>query len=173
MSVLTFTPQVKMARYMEHFFQLPSNLLTLEDDNANLSQLVWHSIKEVVGQDNPSSRISSAATSRQQSRLGSYDLVACLETEFCFQASGSYGGSIILFSMVPLSRYEQCMKQGGEEVDEVDGRRGGGEHKGRKESSAPVCKPLSIFDQFVVPRLIKTKSTTMLDEILSHCSDAV
>jgi hypothetical protein len=29
MSVLTFTPQVKMARYMEHFFQLQSNLLTL------------------------------------------------------------------------------------------------------------------------------------------------
>jgi hypothetical protein len=173
MSVLTFTPQVKMARYMEHFFQLPSNLLTLEDGNANLSCLVWRSIKEVIGRDNPSSRISSAATSRQQSRLGSYDLVACLETEFCFQASGSYGGSIILFSMVSLSRYEQCMKRGGEEVDEVDGRRGGGEHKGRTESGAPVRKPLSIFDQFFVPRLIKTKSTTMLDEILSHCSDAV
>ncbi len=65
------------------------------------------------------------------------------------------------------------MKQGGEEVDEVDGRRGGGEHKGRKESGVPVCKPLLIFDQFFVPRLIKTKSTTMIDEILSHCSDAV
>ncbi len=78
-----------------------------------------------------------------------------------------------MFSMVSLSRYEQCMKRGGEEVDEVDGRRGGGEHKGRTESGAPVRKPLSIFDQFFVPRLIKTKSTTMLDEILSHCSDAV
>jgi hypothetical protein len=99
-----------MARYIEHFFQLPSNLLTLEDGDANLSHLIWRSIKEVIGWDNPSSRISSAATSRQQSRLGSNDLVACLETEFCFQASGSYGGSIILFSMVPLSRYEQCMK---------------------------------------------------------------
>ncbi len=158
---------------MEHFFQLPSNLLTLEDGDANLSRLVWHSIEEVIGRDDPSSRISSAATSSQQSRLGSYDLVACLETEFCFQASGSYGGSIILFSVVPLSRYEQCMKRGGEEVDEVDRRRGGGEHKGRKESGAPVRKPSSIFDQFCAPRLIKTKSTTMLDEILSHCSDAV
>ncbi len=126
MSVLTFTPQVKMARYMEHFFQLPSNLLTLEDGDANLSCLVWHSIKEVIGWDDPSSRSSSIATSRQQSRLGSYDMVACLETEFCFQALGSYGGRIILFSMVPLSRYEQCMKQGREEVDEVDKRRGGG-----------------------------------------------
>jgi hypothetical protein len=55
--------------------------------------------------------------------VGSYDLVACLETEFCFQTSGSYGGSIILFSMVHLPRYEQCMKWGGEVVDEVDGRR--------------------------------------------------
>ncbi len=135
-----------MARYMEHFFQLPSNLSTLQDGNANLSCLVWCSIKEVIGRDDPSSRISSAATSRQQSGLGSYDLRACLETEFCFQASGSYGGSIILFSMVPLSRYEQCMKQGGEEVDEVYGRRGDREHKGRKESGAPVCKPLSIFE---------------------------
>jgi hypothetical protein len=134
MSVLTFTPLVKMTSYMEHFFQLPSNLWTLEDGNANLSCLVWHSIKEVIGRDDPSSRISSAATSRQQSRLHSYDLVACLETEICFQASQNYGGSIILFSTVPLLRYEQCMKWGGEEVDEVDGRRGGGEHKGRKES---------------------------------------
>jgi hypothetical protein len=173
MSVLTFTPQVKMARHMKHFFQLPSNLLTLKDGNANLSCLVWHSIKEVIGRNNPSSRISSAATSIQQSRMGSYDLVACLETEFWLQASGSHGRSIILFSMVPLSRYEQCMKRGGEEVDEVDGRRGGGEHKGRKESGVSICKPLSIFDQFFAPRLIKTKSTTMLDEILSHCSDAV
>jgi hypothetical protein len=97
LSVLTFTPQVKMARYMEHFFQLPSNLLTLEDGNENLSHLVWHSIMEVIGRDDPSSRISSAATSRQQSRLGSYDLVVCLETEFCFQALGSYGGSMIFF----------------------------------------------------------------------------
>jgi hypothetical protein len=173
MSALPFTPQVKMARYMEHFFPLPSNLLNLEDGNVNLSRLIWHSIKEVIGWDNPSSIISSAATSRQQSRLGFYDLVVCLEAEFCFQASRSYGGSIILFSMVLLSRYEQCIKQGGEEVDEEDGRREGGEHKGRKESSALVSKPLSIFDQFYLPRLIKTKSTTMLDEILSHCSDAV
>jgi hypothetical protein len=96
MTVLTFTPQVKMARYIEHFFQLSSNLSTLEDGNANLSCLLWHSIKEVIGWDDPSSRISSAATSRQQSRLGSYDLVALLETERCFQASGSYGG-IALF----------------------------------------------------------------------------
>jgi hypothetical protein len=96
-----------------------------------------------------------------------------LETEFCFQALGSYGGSIILFTTVPLSRYEQCMKRGREEVDEVDGRRGGGEHKGRKESGAPVCMPSLIFDQFYSPRLIKTKSTTMLDEILSHCSDTM
>ncbi len=65
------------------------------------------------------------------------------------------------------------MKQGGEEIDEVDGRRGGGEHKGRKESGAPVCKQLSIFDRFFVLRLIKKKLTTMLDEILSHCSDNV
>ncbi len=78
-----------------------------------------------------------------------------------------------MFSMVPLSRYEQCMKWGGEEVDEVDERRGGGEHKGRKESGALVRKPSSIFEQFFAPRLIKTKSTTMLDEILSHCSDTM
>jgi hypothetical protein len=56
--------------------------------------------------------------------------VVCPETESCFQASGSYGGSIILFSMVPSSRFEQCMKRGREEFDDVDGRRGGREHKG-------------------------------------------
>jgi hypothetical protein len=55
--------------------------------------------------------------------VGFYDLAACLETEFCFQASGSYGGSFLLFSMVPLPSQEQCIKQGGEVVDEVDGRR--------------------------------------------------
>ena len=71
--------------------------------------------------------------------------MVCPETESCFQASGSYGGSIILFSMVPSSRFEQCMKQGRDEVDDVDGRRGGIEHKGRNESGVPVCKPLSIL----------------------------
>ncbi len=80
--------------------------------------------------------------------MGSYDLVASLETEFCFQSLGSYGGSIYFVLNGPLPRYEQCMKWGGEEVDEVDKRRGVREHKGRKESGVPVCKPLSIFDQF-------------------------
>ncbi len=56
---------------------------------------------------------------------GRFTLVACLETETCFQALGSYGGSIILFSKVPSSRFEQCIKRGREEVDDVDGRRGG------------------------------------------------
>jgi hypothetical protein len=93
---------------------------------------------------------------------GRFTSGACPETEFCFQASGSYGGSIILFSKVPSSRFEQCMKRGREEVDDVDGRRGGGEHKGRNESGAPVCKPLSIFNQFFVPRLIKTKGHCLM-----------
>jgi hypothetical protein len=64
--------------------------------------------------------------------------------------------------MVPSSRFEQCMKRGREEVDDVDGRRGGGEHKGRKESGAPVCKPSSIFDQYFAPRLIKTKRPCLI-----------
>jgi hypothetical protein len=151
-----------MARYMVHFLQLPRSLSTLEDGNANLSLLVRCIIKEVMGQDDTSGRISSAATSRQQSRLGSYDLVSCLETKSCFRASGSSGGSIIVFLMVPSSRFDQGLKRGVEEVDDVDGRRGGGEHKGRNEGGAPVRKPLLSFDQFFAPRLIKLRQRPCL-----------
>ncbi len=138
-----------------HFLQLSRSLLTLEDGNANLSLLVRCIIKEVMGWEYTLGRISSAATSIQQSRLGSYDLVSCLETESCFQASGSSGGSIIVFSMVPSSRFDQGLKRGVEEVDDVDGRRRGGEHKGKNEGGAPVRKPLLSFNQFFAPRLIK------------------
>jgi hypothetical protein len=65
------------------------------------------------------------------------------------------------------------MRRGGEEVVDVDGRRGGKEHNGRKEGGAPAHEPLLIFDQCFARGLIKTTATTMLDEILSCCSDAV
>ncbi len=66
------------------FFSAAKKSSTLEDGNANLSLLVRCSIKEVMGWDGTLGRISSAESSRQQSRLGSYDLVSCLETESCF-----------------------------------------------------------------------------------------
>ncbi len=101
---------------------------------------------------------------------GRFTSVACQETESCFQASGSYSGSIILFSKVPSSRFELCMKQGREEVDDVDRRRGGRQHKGRNESGSLICKPLSIFDQFFAPRRLKQRDHAWWDlESLLWC----